>query len=186
MALLHRGPENEGFFAPHEKAKALCAKLLRFYKADEITAAEEKNVYEFPDGTISYYDGGALKLEIRYDVSRISEIDTLVRALSSDLEWCSLDYVFTKKFDTDKLIALCNKHGITIRSYDPRRVSPIVVSAPGWGAAGKPAEVSFLNSSEGAVITIVQSYRGREFLEEAFYDKLNPKTIVEFISPALV
>ena len=77
---------------------------------------------------------GALRLEIRYDVSRMNEIDTLVRALCPGLEWCSLEYVFTKKFDTDKLIALCNKHGITIRSYDPSGISPIVVSAPGWGA----------------------------------------------------
>ena len=54
------------------------------------------------------------------------------------------------------------------------------------GRRGDPAKVSFFNSSEGAVITIVQSYGDREVLEDAFYDKLNPKTIVEFISPALV
>ena len=181
MSLLHW--DNEGRESANDKAKALCAKLLRFYRADEITAGE-KDVYEFPDGTISY--AGGVTLEIRYDASRINEIDTLVRALCSGLEWCSLEYVFTKKFDTGKLIALCNRHGITIRSYDPREVSPIVVSAPGWGTVGQPARVSFLNSSQGAVITIVQSYRGREVLEDAFYDKLNPKTIVEFISPALV
>jgi hypothetical protein len=189
MALFHKGHESEGFYDAHENAKALCAKLLRFYKADEITAKEE-GVYEFPDGTISYHVGdayaGDLRLEIRYDVSRKKEIDTLVRTLYPGLEWSSLDYVLTKKFDTDKLIALCNRHGITIRSYDPREVSPIVVSAPGWGAWGQPARVSFFNSSEGAVVSIVQLYRSREVLEDAFYDKLNPKTIVEFISPALV
>jgi hypothetical protein len=177
MALLHRS------YRSPEEARALCAKLLRFYKANEITGGVD--AYEFPDGTISYSEVD-LRLEIRYAVSRMNEIDTLVRALCSGLDWCSLEYVFTKKFDTDKLIALCNKHGITIRSYDPRGVSPIVVSAPGWGAVGQPATVSFLNSSQGAVITIVQSYRGRELLEDAFYDKMNPKTIVEFISPALV
>jgi hypothetical protein len=186
MALLHRGPRT------HEKARALCARLLRFYKADQIKAGEE-DVYEFPDGYISYVRAGrqyeeTLKLEIRYEVSRMNEIDTLVRALCPALEWCSLEYVFTKKFDSDKLIALCSKHGISIDSYDPRGLSPIIVSAPGWGAGGHPAEVSFFNSpaSEGAMITIVQSYGDREVLEDAFYDKLNPKTIVEFISPALV
>ena len=178
MALLHRS-----YVGSPKEARALCAKLLRFYKADEITPGADS--YEFPDGTISYSPED-LWLEIRYDVSRTNEIDTLVRALCSGLEWCSLKYFLTKKFDRNGLIALCSKQGITILSYDPRGLSPIVVSAPGWGTAGGPAEVSFVNSSEGAVITIVQSYGGREILEDGFYDKLSPKAIVKFISPALV
>jgi len=173
------------------RAKALCAVLLRFYKVGEITPSDDES-YEFPDGAILYrvtadHDGlevkSYLELRIKYDAEREKEFSTLVRELSSRLDWYSLEYSLTKKFDVDKLVALCQKSDIAIESFDPKMESPVIVSAPGWGAAGRPATVYFENGEQGSSVTIVQPYSGK--LEDRFYEKLNPKTIVEFLGPAL-
>ncbi|MGP8070193.1 MAG: caspase domain-containing protein [Candidatus Bathyarchaeia archaeon] len=187
--------ETEAYDAAKRKAKSMCAELLRFYKHTQIKFEDQKGEgkYSFPDGSISistYSDPddqqvqSYVELTIQYDPARQAEIDTLIEALSSELSWYCLTYKCPKKFDLGNLIELCQKSGMTILSFDPTGESPIRVSAPGWGAAGEPATVYFSNSEKESVIKILQKQYSSYEIAEDFYEKLNPKTLVEFLKSA--
>lgn len=178
--------------AARVKAKALCAHLLKFYKSNELRVDQSKD-YVFPDGRVSvstYSDSDSqnvhsyLELTIDYDPAKRVQLDNLVKALSRTLEWVSVKFQCAKRFDNNRVVELCQKVDITIKSYDPSGTSPIIVSAPGWGATGAPATVYFENSGEGSSIRIFQRCYNADRLEEDFYEKLNPETIVEFIGSA--
>jgi len=175
-------------------ANSLCATLLDVYNVSELVP-DEKGNYKFPDGLISISTSfdfdeqlidGDMELTIKYDVNRRTLIDSLVIKLSAE-KWRSLEYRFNRKFDVNKLVELCKKSDIKIKSYDPSGESAFVTSAPGWGAFGKPATVRFWNSDDGSVVKIFQVNIEGEFeLEDKFYEKLNPRTIVEFVYPAFM
>ena len=178
-----------------EKAKALCALLLQWYEDHEIMYKDGK--YVFPDGHIVVSTSedeekegivySNLELWIKYDGSKPDKIDKLVRTLSGDTDWASLEYHCTRSLSFSKLVAQCKKSNITVQSFDPAGNTPLVVSAPGWGTAGRPATVYFANfDTGGSYIRIVQSYGDYNRLEDAFFEKLNPKAIAEFINPVLV
>lgn len=184
--------QREAYQLSKNAAASICAKLLNYYNSDEITTCKEEN-YVFPDGTIVFgiVDSFENKqvfyrivLKIEFSYARRTLIDKLMRELSKG-EWNSLKFELNKSLDIGRLIELNKNSNMEIRSFDPSGKSPLIAIAPAWGTSDRPAIVSFHNSNGGSIIVIKQEQEDyRSYLESIFYEKINAKSIVEFLNPA--
>jgi hypothetical protein len=169
-------------------AESLCASLLGFYKVGEIKS-EKNSRLSFPDGVIAFgYDW--LYVSLKHSSDRASIVDSVAKAISNRLtecknSWNFIEYHLSRQYEVHRLVELFKESTIEIKKFNPG-AGQMVVSAPGWGRAGNPAEVEFTNTDDGCTITIVQrDEKGNAGLEPKFYERLNARTIAEFIRTTL-
>ena len=175
----------------YEWASALCADLLNYFSPDEIK--EVGKAIEFPFGSIvhDYIAERVHKFSISfsYDTKNRNLISRIISDLDENF-WTELIYRFNKRFDPTKIVNWLRKASMNIESYSPGPNAgsnmSMGVSAKGWGRDGRPANVVFINNEDGSELRISQTTQYGIGMESNFFDKLNPKSILELLQEVLM
>jgi len=164
-------------------AQRLCGALLRFFEPEQISKTDTR--YIFPYGCVTA-GRGENEMYFEYRRSNSDLIDDIISDLQS-FSWHKVTYDLNVRFDVNKLVRLCKEAKMEIVSYTPEEMFEMIVEAPGWGQAGDPATVTFMNGDSSASVEIEQPINGEEEeLESEFYDKLNPKNVLTLLKLSLV
>ncbi len=157
-----------------------CGVLINFIEPDAISVKSEGKVVVFPLGEIekkSYPDGSwYLDLNFNYDVKNRKIIDKIISRLdnSETVEFDIIEFFLSRGMDFNHAVKSFRKRGFNILSYDPSEKRIAVQMPSELGEKGCTMEIR--EKEKGVSI---QFWHRKRFNPD-FYDKINPKSVMEF------
>lgn len=171
-------------------AAKICAVLLDFFRAEDITYDPENFYYKFPAGKIflvhSIFKKGAYidywtKIEFSYSDKNWQKVDSTIKklSLSNYLKFDELQFHLREKIDINEIVKRCRERGMEVLAFNPVKVSSLTVMAKGWGCP--EAQIKFSNFENASSVAIKTSGS----FDPNFYEVISPENILEFVKGCL-